>query len=210
MPDPAPKPQTPPTYKKVLDACFAFFRHGTLKPRTPPTYKKVPGRGTNFVERVTLYLAPDHLLYVSSTGFTESYRRFYFRDIHALTVRKTITGPLLSAFWGTLLFFCLVGALSTGSAVGWLWWGIPGTLFFALLLGNVLRGPTCVCEIHTAVQSRRLYSVNRLRRAERFLAVLRPLLFAAQGQVAPDELRQRIDAARQTAFANAAPPVIGQ
>ena len=67
-----------------------------------------------------------------------------------------------------------------------------------------------VCEIHTAVQSRRLYSVNRLRRAERFLAVLRPLLFAAQGQVAPDELRQRIDAARQTAFANAAPPVIGQ
>jgi hypothetical protein len=186
MPDPAPKHQT------------------------PPAYKKVPGRGTNFVERITLYLAPDHLLYISGTGFTESYRRFYYRDIHALTVRKTITGLLFNALWGTLLFFSIIGALSADSAEGWVGWGIPGALFVVLLLINVLRGPTCVCEIHTAVQTRRLYSVNRLRRAERFLGLLRPLLLVAQGQIAPDELRQRIDAARQNAFANAAPPVIGQ
>ena len=186
MPDPAPKLQT------------------------PPAYKKVPGRGTNFVERITLYLAADHLLYISGTGFTESYRRFYYRDIHAVTVRKSITGPLLTALWGSLVFFCLLGALSADSAEGWVGLGIPAGFFFVLLLINVFRGPTCVCEIHTAVQTRRLYSVNRLRRAERFLALLRPLVLAAQGQIAPDELRQRIDAARQNAFASAAPPVIGQ
>ena len=182
----------------------------TPKPRTPPVYKKLPGRGTNFLERITLYLAPDHLLYVSSTGFSESYRRFYYRDIHSVTVRKTATGLLFNVLSGTLLFLCLVGALSTGGAAGWIGWGISAALCVTLLLINVLRGPTCVCDIHTAVQSRRLYSVNRLRRAARLLAVLRPLLLAAQGQIDPDELQQRIDAARQSAFANAAPPVIGQ
>ena len=182
----------------------------TTNTQAPPAYKKLPGKGTNFIERITLYLAPDHLLYVSGTGFSESYRRFYFRDIHAVTVRKTVNGLLSNVLCGTLLFFCLVGALSTGGAVDWIGWGIPASLCATVLLINVLRGPTCVCDIHTAVQSRRLYSVNRLRRAARFLGVLRPLLLAAQGQVAPDELRQRIDDARQSAFANAAPPVIGQ
>jgi len=180
-------------------------------PQAPPAYKKVPGSGSNFIERIKLYLAPDHLLYVSGAGFSETYRRFYFRDIHAVTVRKSITGALFNALWGTLLFFSLIGALSSGSAEGWVGWGIPATLFICLLLVNVLRGPTCVSEIHTAVQTRRLYSVNRLRRAERFLALLRPLLLDAQSPIPPEELRQRIDAARQTAFTTtAAPPVIGQ
>jgi hypothetical protein len=97
-----------------------------------------------------------------------------------------------------------------GGAAAWIGWGIPAALCFTLLLVNALRGPTCVSDIHTAVQSRRLYSVNRLRRATRLLDLLRPLLLAAQGQVTSDELRQRIDAARQSAFSNAAPPVIGQ
>jgi hypothetical protein len=182
----------------------------TPNTQAPPAYKKLPGKGTNFVERVTLYLAPDHLLYVSGTGFSESYRRFYYRDIHAVTVRKTVNGALFNALGGTLLFLCLVVALSSGGAAGWIGWGFSAGLCVTLLLVNILRGPTCVCDIHTAVQSRRLYSVNRLRRAAKFLAVLRPLLLAAQGDIAPDELRQRIDAARQSAFANAAPPVIGQ
>ena len=180
------------------------------KSQSPPAYKKLPGRGANFVEHVSLYMAPDHLLYVSGTGFSETYRRFYFRDIHAVTVRKTLTGLMLNVLWGTLLFFCLVGAISTGGAWGWIGWGTASGIFLALLLLNIFRGPTCDCEIHTAVQSRRLYSVNRLRRAARFLTVLRPLLLAAQGQLTPDELRQRIDAARQSAYASAAPPIIGQ
>jgi hypothetical protein len=184
MPDPAPKTQT------------------------PPAYKKLPGRGSNFIERVSLYLAPDHLLYISSTGFSESYRRFYYRDIHSVSVRKTATGLWFNALTGMLLFLCLVGAFSADDAAGWIGWGIPAALCITLLLINIFRGPTCICDIHTAVQSRRLYSVNRLRRAARFLAMLRPLLLAAQGEVTLDELRLRIDAARQSAFANAAPPVI--
>ena len=186
MPDPAPKLQM------------------------PPTYRRLPGRGRSLVEYVTLYAAPDHLLHISSTGFSESYRRFYFRDIHAITVRKTVAGPLLTALWGALAFFCLIGAVSTGGVGGWIGWGTATGIFLAILLGNIFRGPTCECTIHTAVQSRRLYSINRLRRAERFLSILRPLLLAAQGQVAQEELRQRIDAARQSAFTSAAPPVIGQ
>ena len=42
----------------------------------PVRYKKLPGRGSSAMEYHRLYLGPDHLLLVASTGFSESYRRF--------------------------------------------------------------------------------------------------------------------------------------
>ena len=39
------------------------------------SYVKLRGTGSSLVERVSLYLAPDHLLQVSSAGYSESYLR---------------------------------------------------------------------------------------------------------------------------------------
>ena len=49
------------------------------------------------------------------------------------------------------------------------------------LLLNLLLGPTCVCYLRTAVQIDRLAAIRRVRRAERALDRLRPLIEAAQG-----------------------------
>src|SRR5438477_12551721 len=37
----------------------------------------------------SLWLGKDHLLCIDSNGYTENYKRFYFRDIQALLIRKT-------------------------------------------------------------------------------------------------------------------------
>src|SRR5213082_404842 len=37
----------------------------------------------------SLWLGKDHLLCIDTSGYTENYKRFYFRDIQALLIRKT-------------------------------------------------------------------------------------------------------------------------
>ena len=173
-----------------------------------PQYQKLPGRAAGLGEVSRLFLADDHLLLVSATGFRESYRRFYLRDIQSITARKTVTGQVVNGAFGFTLFGAILGVVSSKDGAVTLGWGMATGFFFALLLFNVLRGPTCVCEIHTAVQSRRLGSVNRMRAARKLLARLRPHIEAAQGPLAVEELRLRIDPAHQPS-APAATPVIG-
>jgi len=177
-------------------------------PKEAPIYHRLPGRGAGFGETSRLYLADDHLLLVTATGFTENYRRFYLRDIQAITARKTVTGAVTNGIVGFILFWMVVGLLNASSWFELFVWSAVVGFFFVLLLVNILLGPTCLCEIHTAVQSRRLGSVNRLRTARKLLARLRPVLEAAQGAVPVEELRQRVDQARQQGFVTDAPPVI--
>lgn len=177
----------------------------------PIVYRKLPGRGASGMEYHRLYQAPDHLLLVASTGFTETYRRFYFRDIQAVVVRKTILGAIQNGVIGFLAGICALGmaaGAATGFTLGWmLGWGIPLLFFLGLLGWNIARGPTCVCDVRTAVQVRRVGSVGRVRTARRLLERLRPLIDAAQGAMPPEEFRQRLDQARVAEAA--APPVIG-
>lgn len=179
-------------------------------PATPPVqYRKLPGRGAGLGETSRLYLAEDHLLLVSAAGFHETYRRFYFRDIQAITLRKTVTGLVINVVAAIPLAISLAGLASASNGEEATVWSIPAGIFLGFLLFNVLRGPTCACEIHTAVQTRRLGPMGRLRSAGKTLARLRPLIEAAQGPVPADELRARLDAARQQTYTGAAPPVIG-
>ena len=39
--------------------------------------------------RASLWLAKDHLLQIDTSGYTENYKRFHFRDIQALVLCKT-------------------------------------------------------------------------------------------------------------------------
>src|SRR5205809_7572630 len=86
----------------------------------PTLYRRLPGRGSTAVASFRLYLAADHLLQVASIGFKETYKRFFFLDIQAICLCKTVMGKIWNIVWGGLAaFFALIG-LSVGGvgAVG--------------------------------------------------------------------------------------------
>ena len=128
---------------------------------------------------VRLYQGPDHLLQVASTGLTEHYRRFYYRDIRALIIRQTDSGKVWNAIWGTLTVLSILPA-TAGGATAWVM-GIIAGLFAGCLLLNLALGSTVACHLCTAVQTERLPTLHRLRTARKFLRRLRPLIEAAQG-----------------------------
>ena len=91
-------------------------------------------------------------------------------------------------------------ALAVDSAEAAIAWGIVGGIFLGLLLMNFFAGPTCVCEIQTAVQKRKLGAVTRLRRAQRFIGQIRTQIQPAQGPLTPEEIARRLDQIRQGGF----------
>ena len=147
----------------------------------PNPYVKLPGVGHQIGSHTRLYRGADHLLQVSSVTFSESYKRFYFRDIQAFIVIRThdwivVIGLLL------MLALGLTGlAVGVGDSVGSIVLGSFAALSLVLALVVGLRGPSCRCYVRTAVQTETLPSLNRLRRVDKVLAELKPLLDAAQG-----------------------------
>jgi len=175
--------------------------------RSQKVYRRLPGRGFAVSQRVQIYQGPDHLLQVSSTGYSESYRRFYFRDIQAITVQKTQLGKVLNGIFGffAVLFGLPAFDMSIGPAIAM--WSVSG--FFALLLiSNVTLGPTCACYIRTAVQTERLGAVTRIRTARRLLRRIRPLIEGVQGSLPREELALRMRGAGSSAPYGEAPPVV--
>jgi hypothetical protein len=149
------------------------------------------------VQRSSLWLGRDHLLNVDSSYFAEKYRRFYFRDIQAITIRKTGRRRIWNLVLALLLLFSfglaardLSTALSDGfaSPVLAVWFSI---LAMALLANNLL-GPSCTVYLRTAVQTEELPSLNRIRRTRKVLDRIRPLIVAVQGQLAVEDVSARM------------------
>ncbi|MEW6267059.1 MAG: hypothetical protein AB1641_28635 [Thermodesulfobacteriota bacterium] len=148
-------------------------------------YKRLPGRKPRFIGYDTLYLGPDHLLSVHGRGVVEEYKRFYYQDIQAILARRTWSGLIQ-----IVVFILLAGLFSLPfiftpeeeMAV----WLVPAGIFLFIALILLLRGPTCVCHIRTAVQTEKLASLERLRIFRRFLDQVRPLIESLQGRVTPE------------------------
>jgi hypothetical protein len=143
-------------------------------------YRRIRGARWSW-GRSALRLADDHLLLCDSgSGFVERYKRFYFRDIEAIIIRKTPNWIAAVAIWAFIAFcFFLVGI-----SVGWntfleVMEGICG--FF--ILRNVIRGPSSRTHIQTAVQNDVLPMVKRTRKARRVLRSLFPLIEQAQSDL---------------------------
>src|SRR5205823_5634583 len=92
------------------------------------SYRRVGGmRRTLTLSRAALFTADDHFLLCDyRSGFTERYKRFYFRDIEAIIIRKT-NGWL---FW--IMAWILIGLifLMIGTSASWNKWvtlAIEGT-----------------------------------------------------------------------------------
>jgi hypothetical protein len=161
-------------------------------------YVRLPGRGYRrqgvvsvTARRSRLWLGADHLLLLETQWYTEEYKRFYFRDIQAITIRKTDNGKYINLVWMSLAIPTLAGVIF--SSGGWqVFWIIVTAIFGGFLLLNALYGPTSVCHLRTAVQTEELPSLKRLRRARKVLARLRPLIAEAQGQFSPGEIAGRM------------------
>ncbi|HYG77781.1 MAG TPA: hypothetical protein VEK08_22435 [Planctomycetota bacterium] len=170
-------------------------------------YRKLPGKGrknTFFAVAagsVRLYVGKDHLLQVESTGWEEEYKRFYFRDIQAITLRTTARQKTIGGVWGGLGVVCVLGFLTapTGWNTALLVFGIIFWTFFAL---NAFWGPTCACQLRTAVQVEDLWSLHRLKNAQRALQQIVPLIEQAQGKFEAEQLPEIVASVPQVA----APP----
>lgn len=165
-------------------------------------YHRLPGRGrkrggfllTVARIRARLWAGKDHLLLVYNSGYTEDYKRFYYRDIQAVVTRKTGRGVVWSTVLGLFAVFFAALSSTTGKDAAVVFWVIAGS-FFALLLANILRGPTCITHLQTAVSREELPSLDRLRKANKVIERLRPLIEAAQGTISREEMRARATAA---------------
>jgi len=142
--------------------------------------------------RTSLWLARDHLLCIDTTGYGETYKRFYFRDIQAITLLRSTRWLVWSAVLGALAVVCALIGAGTGEIISASVFGTIAGVFFLAVLTNLGAGPSCATYLRTAVQTELLVSVRRVRQARRVLARLRPLIAAAQGELTPDDLAARL------------------
>ncbi|MST95175.1 MAG: hypothetical protein EXS33_07905 [Pedosphaera sp.] len=158
---------------------------------SPAKYLPLPARGFGWSGHARLWQGPDHLLLTQANGFTENYKRFFFADIQALTVRRTAAGRIWNGIWAWLFLMFVLIALQFSDETALIPWGIAA-LFVTALVINFALGPTCACHVRTAVQTEKLTALNRLRSAEKCLHKIRPFLAAAQGVLSPDEAASRL------------------
>ena len=150
-----------------------------MKDSTVP-YKRLPGSGCGFGTHVTLWQASDHMLMVRASSVGERYRRFFFRDIQAFFLRPSRRSLWNRIVFGVLVLFSGGGAAATDGAVSALLCSIA--VILAVAFGaDLVRGQTCNCYVKTAVQTERLVSLGRIRKAELVLERLYPLVREAQG-----------------------------
>jgi hypothetical protein len=152
----------------------------------PNDYKAIKGFGSAWGGlrvglKSKLYQAPDHLLLVLNSGYTEEYKRVFYRDVRYVVAREsndqTIQAWVSAA--GFLLFslFFYFGH-----------WGIgivctaPFALWFTV---NVLRGSTCRTFINTDVQTLELPLPRRDAKVPALIAFLNSKLTADQPPAGP-------------------------
>lgn len=156
-------------------------------------YRRLGGRGRRTSGCVsvgasisTIWLAEDHLLVRESIyGMSETYKRFYFRDVQVIIVRRTqkwIGWICVWTFCALLFFFWYVAAGWRSAALGFFW----PSLCFVLAMIQLARGPSCVTHLVTAVQRELLASLNTVRKARRALKILVPLIEEKQGKFEPE------------------------
>jgi hypothetical protein len=142
--------------------------------------------------RASLWLGKDHLLYIETNGYTETYKRFYLRDIQAFSLRRTGTRGISTAILagiGIILILIGLAARDTTALIALAATAFP--ICLVPLLINLALGPTCRCEIRTAVQTEDL-PIRRVRGAQKIFDRIRPLIAVAQGQLTPEEIPARM------------------
>lgn len=193
-----------------------------MEPAPEIRYKRLTrsaGRGgfaVVFQSRTSLWLGADHILSVDSTGYTETYKRFYFRDIQAIVVQKTRVFQVLNIILGSLVLILLLltVAIVPKTAPAWnsegpaavIILGIFIGLFVVVLLFNLIAGPTCRSFLRTAVQIEQLPPLGRIRKVRKVLRKIHPLIAEAQGgELSPEAVAAQLREWSEPRSAEASP-----
>lgn len=155
--------------------------------REPPLYQTRLARRKTVLGGSSLWLGPDHVLLVRSRRFQEEYKRFYFREIRALTVQDLSSASILK--WWDLIAAVIILLLFMFTVHGWRSATAVGVLLLVYAV-TVLRRPTCQCYLYTAVSREALPPLTRVKQAERVLEQLRPVIEEAQRDMPPPSLEQ--------------------
>jgi hypothetical protein len=161
--------------------------------RRPPPYRRLPGRARRFGGFTTLWLGEDHLLLLDSSGYSESYRRLFLKDIQAIVLRRNDRWIGAMAILGLLVVLPGVATAATDEPVRW-FWAFPLAAFILAFLVNLLRGPTCACHVMTPLGPTEIKTIRRFRQARRMLRVVRPRIEALQGAMPAEEIAARLAA----------------
>lgn len=142
-------------------------------------YRRVRGLRWG-VNRSLLRQADDHLLVCDyRTGFVERYKRFYFRDIEAFIIRKTPFWIVAISLWGFFgICFLIISFANNWNPFLLI---VTGICSVGIML-ELIRGPSCRTDIKTAVQTDRLRMLKRIRKTQRVLRTIFPLVEAVQGK----------------------------
>lgn len=135
-------------------------------------FRRLKIRGGGLIGTASYWLGPDHLLIVTVDGYTERYRRIFFRDIQAIVIRRTTTWIWLTVALSALSLVGAVLPASTGAFEGMIVGSLILAGFGGGLIFNLIAGPTCTCRVITAVQNRDLPHLNRWKSANRLLEAL--------------------------------------
>ncbi|MBU1171785.1 MAG: hypothetical protein KKD44_19705 [Proteobacteria bacterium] len=154
-------------------------------------YKRLPGKKRKTFGSDTLWEGPDHLLLIESSGMSETYRRFYYKDIKSILIAKTKEN-----FYKTFLVLGLFLGFTVLGLVFWIDDQNPASVFFFIFspiflfyfLVCLAGGPSCACWIVTAVRKEKLSPSNRLRPTLKMMARLKPCIEAVQGQLDRENL----------------------
>ncbi len=183
-------------------------------------YKKFPSKHAKIVGSDRLWIGQDHLLLVESTGISERYKRFYFKDIQAINLLKTKKGYVKIAAASILLLLLFAGASAFFGKSGFQ----GPTIFFAgislvvlfYFIHLLIKGATCDCWMYSSVQKEKLTPVNTIKAAKKFLALIVPQIEAIQGTLGNqilDTAQERIKAKTSAILKNVkttAPKIISK
>lgn len=152
-------------------------------------YRKITGIRTGGISllsgRYRLYAGNDHFLQVRKMPYSETYRRFFFSDIQAISLSRTNSGfftagilCFLAAYFGLL---AILGYVLPYMEVLIYIGGICCGISLVILMVHVALGPTCKCHVYTAVQREPLMALARINQAKRTVALMEAAIREAQG-----------------------------
>ena len=156
-------------------------------PKSPSIYTKLTPKKRSLFGYSRLWLAPDHILLLTSTAFAQEYKRFAISEIQSVVVTESPAPIVLQI----VMIFAALGWMALWFAIASKFekWSIAAIGALALIwpIVDYARGPRCRCSLHTRVTHQLLEPVSRIRIANSFLGIVQPMIEAAQG-VLPEQL----------------------